>query len=39
MDECLKFILWNLKHTVDMEAGREEKRKERVNVRFSLKDF
>lgn len=36
MDEYLKFVLFNLKYTVDIEAVREWKKDLAVNVSFSL---
>ena len=37
MDDYYRFVLWNLKHTVDLKACREQKKREVVNVRFNLK--
>lgn len=37
MDEYLKFVIFNLKHTVDRKAVREQEKLAVVNVRFSLK--
>lgn len=36
MDDYLKFVLFNLKYTVDIEAVREWKKDLAVNVSFSL---
>ena len=37
MDDYLKFVIFNLRHTVDRKAVREQKKLAAVNVRFSLK--
>ncbi len=37
MDDYLKFVLTNLKHTVDMNSVRALKKKLFVNVRFILR--
>ena len=37
MDDYLKFVIFNLKHTVDRKAVREQKKLAVVNARFSLK--
>ena len=34
MDDYLKFVQFNLKHTVDLKAARERKRRCAVNARF-----
>jgi len=36
MDEYLKFVEFNLKYVVDRKAYRKLKKKQAVNVRFSL---
>ena len=36
MDRYLKFVEFNLKYTVDRKAYRALKKKQAVNVRFSL---
>lgn len=36
MDDYLKFVLFNLKHTVNIKAVREWKKELAVNVSFSL---
>lgn len=38
MEDYLKFVLWNWKHTVDREAVRKAKLEQAVDVRFELKD-
>ena len=37
MDEYLEFVLFNLEHTTDIEAVREQKKKAAVNVPFKLR--
>ena len=37
MDEYLKFVLFNIKYTADLEAIRGQKKKAAVNFRFKLK--
>lgn len=37
MDDYLKFVLMNLKYTVDIESARKWKKKLGVNAPFSLK--
>jgi hypothetical protein len=37
MDDYLKFVEFNLKYTVDIEAVRQRKRMMAVNVPFSLR--
>ena len=37
MDDYLKFVIFNLKHTIDRKAVREQKKLAAVSVRFSLK--
>ncbi|MDP2911436.1 MAG: hypothetical protein Q8N76_03785 [Candidatus Omnitrophota bacterium] len=36
MDDYLKFVIFNLRYTVDRKAVREQKKLAMVNVRFSL---
>lgn len=36
MDDYLRFVIFNLKHTVDIEAVKEWKKELVVNTRFSL---
>lgn len=37
MDEYFEFVIFNLKYTVDIEAGRRQKKAAFVNVPFVLK--
>jgi len=37
MDEYLEFVIFNLRHSVDRKAVREQKKLAAVNVSFSLK--
>ena len=39
MDDYLKFVIFNLKHTIDRKAVREQKKLAVVNVRFSMCGF